>query len=175
MKLKKLEFLLLLIIIIFATKSFSFNIDEVADFASDTSVPKKQIDFYRQVSHLVQSSELGHKYDFPFQWVSMTLLVHDFTMEQSRQFRCDWYNEYLYWGSSNRHFANLSLAYLIGKMLIKGTIGKPLKNNEEDHSWRPFLIDNDSKLLSEQEERVLNTMGNEIFIRILGNKHRRKP
>jgi hypothetical protein len=28
-----------------------------------------------------------------YQWTRLSLLIHDFTMDESRQLRCDWYDE----------------------------------------------------------------------------------
>jgi len=130
-------------------------------------LPKKQIAFYTQVAHLVQTNDMRPEDEirrtiytsFPFQWISMGLLAHDFRMEESRRLRCSWYDEYLYWGS-NRNAEELSLAYVIGKMRIEGRIAPPL---EDDPSWSPFLANKDAY----NPERQLDERSGEIFLRIM--------
>jgi hypothetical protein len=57
---------------------------------------------------------------FPYQWLSLSLLVHDLQMEHARSLRCDWYNGNSFWkeedGSRTDSILNtvdLSLAYVI--------------------------------------------------------------
>jgi hypothetical protein len=109
---------------------------------------------------------------FPYQWTRLSLLIHDFTMEESRQLRCDWFDEYLFWGS-NRNLEELSLAYVIGKRRIEGGIGPNLEDSD-DTSWSPLLKntgDGDEMEPGDNDEmesdRVVNKRGAEVFIRMM--------
>jgi hypothetical protein len=133
-------------------------------------IPAKQLVFYQQAAHLVQTNDLRPEFEvrqtvypsFPFQWTRLSLLVHDFTMEASRQLRCDWYDEYLFWGS-NRNMEELSLAYVIGKRRIEGSMGPNLQDTD-DTSWAPLLKNSVDGM---EPQRDVNGRGAEIFIRIM--------
>jgi len=130
--------------------------------------PSRQLAFYEQIAHLVQTNDLRPEpeirstvyFSFPFQWITMAILVHDFNAEASRQFRCSWFDEYIYWGG-NRDAEELSFAYVIGKKRIEESMGPPL---EDDSSWSRLLQNNNKGLPK------TNPKGGEFFVRIM--KHR---
>jgi hypothetical protein len=135
-------------------------------------IPAKQLSFYTQAAHLVQTNDLRPEFEmrdtvypsFPYQWTRLSLLIHDFTMDESRQLRCDWFDEYLFWGS-NRNLEELSLAYVIGKRRIEGEIGPNLEDSDEA-SWSPLLksTGDDDEM---EPDRVVNKRGAEVFIRMM--------
>jgi hypothetical protein len=120
----------------------------MSDFAKQAGdefdFPPRQLAYYEQMAHLVQTNDARperevratHYLAFPFQWISMIVIVHDLRFSESRELRCSWYDEYLFWGG-NRDAEELSLAYVLGKRRIKGSLGPTLES--EDDSWNPLL------------------------------------
>jgi hypothetical protein len=131
--------------------------------AANVTIPPKQIGYYDQVAHLVQSDldrpeieshTTSMHNPFPFQWISLGLVVHDLRLEAARTLRCNWYDEYLYWGD-NRGAEELSLAYVLGMQRVEGRIGPGLA---EDPTWIP--------LWDERSHRV-GTKEGDAFLRIM--------
>lgn len=170
--------------VIFASEPLGSVLPEsISDFVKIAGpryhFPAKQLQFYTMASHYVQTNIMRPDdeirstiyFQFPFQWVSMNLITHDLTMEESRQFRCSWYDEYLFWGG-NRNAEELSLAFVLGRKRIEGEIGQ---STEEDTSWLPLWEKSDPNIVEEnapEPKRVVGDKGAEVFIRILKNKPR---
>jgi hypothetical protein len=116
-------------------------------------------------------SRLLYRTSFPWQWISTTLMVHNLQSEAARVLRCSWYDAHLYWGSDSvvEDTEDLSLAYLIGKQRLDGSIGASLA--EDDRSWIPQL----NKI---NQQRIRDADNNEAFIRIAkvddGKQNRKK-
>jgi len=142
-----------------------------ANVTTATSLPRRQLVFYRQAAHWVQTNlhrpEIENKKQvyklFPFQWISLGLLVHDLHMEQARTLRCSWYDEHLYWGS-NRFADELSFAWLVGVRRIEQSLGPGLM---EDPSWVPVLVKKGGAAGDEERQRDVNKRGFEVFLRFL--------
>jgi hypothetical protein len=116
---------------------------------------------------------------FPWQWISMDVLVHDVQMESARQLRCAWYDEYLYWTDSSEGdpdysdsttivldvMEELSFAYLVGIQRLKGLIGP----NEK--SWIPLYEmkwnSDSSSTVSPQPKPLHDDDGSEVFLRFM--------
>ena len=110
---------------------------------------------------------------FPWQWISMDVLVHDVTMESARHLRCSWYDEYLYWteaGKTNNTskilfdvMEELSFAFLVGIQRMKGLIGP---NIHDDKSWIP-LYERKLPILDLQPLHNNDDDKSEVFLRVM--------
>jgi len=147
--------------------------DFVEMLGAQGMVSAKQLTFYQQAAHLVQINDQRPEHEirqtvynsFPYQWTRLSILIHDFTMEESRQLRCDWYDEHLFWGDS-RNLEELSLAYVIAKRRIESDLGENLGDDADtDSSWIPLLKDSGDEYKA--KERVVNQKGAEVFIRVM--------
>lgn len=133
----------------------------------DFYFPSRQVAFYDQVAHLVQTNDMRPEdetrstiyFSFPYQWISMAILVHDFQHDASRQFRCSWYHEYLYWGG-NRNAEELTFAFVMAKHRIQGKMGPFI---EDEDSWQPLLLDD--------ETRRPNGQGGDLFVRLMRKRN----
>lgn len=149
--------------------------DNASDFvdmldAKDV-VSTKQLAFYQQAAHLIQTNDMRPEYEirqtvypsFPFQWTRLSIIIHDFTMDESRQLRCDWLDEHLFWGQS-RNLEELSLAYVIARRRIEGSLG-PSTNEDGDTSWNPLWRDTGDEY--DPKERVVTEQKTEAFLRVM--------
>jgi hypothetical protein len=126
-------------------------------------LPKAQISFYQQMGHSVQTNWLrpegeirGTVYkEFPYQWLSMSVIVHDMRLARAQTLRCEWLDEYLFWGS-NRDAEPLSLAYVLGQQRILGIQEPPAP---DDEGWYPIMASPD--------ERLLDDHNGEVFLRVM--------
>ena len=110
---------------------------------------------------------------FPWQWISMDVLVHDVRMESARHLRCSWYDEYLYWteaGKTNNTstilfdvMEELSFAFLVGIQRMKGLIGP---NIHDDKSWIP-LYERKLPMLDLQPLHNNDDDKSEVFLRVM--------
>lgn len=128
------------------------------------SFPKRQVSFYTRAAHLIQTNDMRPEDEirstvyltFPYQWISMTILIHDLVAEQSRQLRCSWYDEYLFWGG-NGDAEELSFAFIMANARIEGSVGLPLV----DPTWIPWM---------DGEHRLHTDNQKELFLRIMKHK-----
>lgn len=131
---------------------------------------QRQLFFYDESSLLIEANKHRPEFDiqdnvyelFPFQWLLMSVMIHDLQMEEARLFRCAWYDEHLFWSRSGekntRHGTEpLSLAYMIGKLKLEKSIGPAIDLKE---TWLPFMD-------SVTEQIAVNQRGSDVFIRIL--------
>lgn len=122
---------------------------------SDRPWPRRQLDFYSHVFGMTHG-------DFPFEWVDTGLIIHNLQARKSRLLRCEWYQEHLFWssdsnrdddhaphGNPNRHFEDLSLAYIIGKWRNGGQ----LVDEEETRKWGERVLET-GDLVKEQEQQA---------------------
>jgi hypothetical protein len=93
------------------------------------------------------------------------MMVHDFREEESRQLRCELYDEHLYWG--NTHLEDLALAYILAKRRIMGQLALPLVGEE---GWTPILPipakgkEGPWRFFNNEEERLVNAEEMELFL-----------
>jgi hypothetical protein len=104
------------------------------------NVKGRHLNYYKQMNHYIQV-EMNRPVEdsdrsSPWMWISRNYFVHNFATEEARIFRCQWYDAHLYWGSENviRDSEELSLAYLIAKQRLEGSIGYPVA---DDPTWFP--------------------------------------
>ena len=132
-----------------------------------STVHSRHKHFYKQASEIVLSregrtemeSKDGQSDSFPYQWISRSFVLHELTMRFSQNFRCDWMQEYLFWGGGSRDSALLSFAYTLGKGIVEGSYS-PRKGFEHDSSWLAMLS-------KEDKIRLENRRSEEVFARIL--------
>jgi hypothetical protein len=142
--------------------------------ANATEFPKefdqRQLFFYEESSLLIETNKHRPEFDiqdniyesYPFQWLLMSVMIHDLQMDEARLFRCAWYDEHLFWSQSGekntRHGTEqLSLAYLIGRLKLEKSIGPSIDLKQ---TWLPFLDPNTKQILT-------NRRGSDVFMRIL--------
>lgn len=132
---------------------------KLAEADPEIKLSRRQVTYYKHASHWIQMDmnrpdmEMRNTMfaPYPFQWVSMGLLVHDLQVEAARTLRCHWLDENTYWGS--RGADEMSLAYVISERRIEGSLGM---NVDED--WIPFW---------QKDEERLTEHNAEVFLRIL--------
>ena len=152
---------------------FTREPDEETDYKSfianaGSAVQSKQKRFYEQASEIVLSREGrvktavrqdGQSESFPYQWITPAFILHELSMRFSQDFRCDWMQEYLFWGGGGRDSAMLSFAYILGKQIVGGSYS-PRLEFDHDGSWF-------ASLNKEKKIRSENRRTEEVFIRIL--------
>ena len=118
----------------------------LTEFAEDstTKIPAKQIEFYDESEALIFSNHLRPRYDIesaeyksgiPYQWITPKFYIHEFSMRQSQEFRCLWYNEYLSWGGGYDSEI-LSFAYVFGRKRLLDQYGE---RDIDSTSWIPLM------------------------------------
>lgn len=140
----------------------------LSDMTESDIKKSRPINFYKQMSHWVQSDTnrplgdgIGVVLHVPWIWISMKFFVHDFQSTAARWFRCSWYDTYLYWGNDRMPGTeDLSLAYVFAKHRLLGTIGPGM----EDGSWLPLQQQHSNH--SEPSDVVDDNI-NDIFLRIM--------
>ena len=126
-----------------------------------------QVSFYTNLATLIDynreffpsahsTNSAPNDSSIPYYWVDPGMYVHDLTMQQSRQFRCAWYSEFLRWNGEGVDSEVLSLAFLVGFGLTQGLYGEPLVD-----SWIPFQDPSDST------KRIRAGNGIEVFLKIV--------
>ena len=114
----------------------------LSDMEESDIKKSRPINYYKQMSHWIQSDTnrplrdgIGILLHIPWVWISMKFYVHNLHSDAARWFRCSWYDTYLYWGTERiPGTEDLSLAYLLAKHRLLGTIGPEM----EDGSWLPL-------------------------------------
>ena len=99
----------------------------VAMFASESSQPPASVSEYSHwaanVTNLPRKQLIHYKHA---------------SLEQARTLRCNWLDEHLYWGPSNRYANELSFAWIMAKRRTEGSIGP---NLDDDPTWTPLSRD----------------------------------
>ena len=121
-------------------------------------LPREQRKYYQQVAHFIQENRYrpqeeidGTVYkQFPYQWLSMTFLVHDLRLPRAQTLRCDWFTEATFWGG-NRDLEEMSLAFVLARYRIEGSLGPELV---DDEGWSPFLVEHGEKVSDDQHGHV---------------------
>jgi hypothetical protein len=99
---------------------------------------RRQREFYERIpAYVNKDSELRSNYEpwYRFSmrnWVRSRWVLHDFTLEESRLLRCDWYQEHVQWGND---LDQLSFAKVMGMRNIK----RRLAHKEPDDHVKPFI------------------------------------
>jgi hypothetical protein len=99
-----------------------------------------------------------HKFELNA-WVRSRWVVHDMAHEESRQFRCEWYQEHVLWEND---LDQLSFAYVMAKL----ELDRKLAHKEPDEVIQKHLTEKTEmkKLLSDTFEwRALKTEQNRLF------------
>jgi len=132
--------------------------------ASYASLPEAQLTYYQLIEN-VTASETNRPETaldgtpfvrwFPYEWISLSVIVHDLGSLEAASLRCEWYDEYRYWGKSNRYAEELSLAFVLGRRKQMGLLGE----SSSDKSWFEVRGLDGDKVASLGDE--------ELYIRIL--------
>jgi nucleoside-diphosphate-sugar epimerase len=113
---------------------------------------KSQREFYDRVRATINPdnargpSDPLHKFELSH-WVRSKWVAHDMVHEESRQLRCDWYQEHVLWGSD---LDQLSFAFVMQKL----ELDRKLEHNEPDETAQKQLKERTEmkKLLSDTFE-----------------------
>jgi nucleoside-diphosphate-sugar epimerase len=113
---------------------------------------KLQREFYERVASVVNRDPLRSPLEPLYQysmrhWSRSRWVVHDLTLEESRQLRCDWYQEHVQWDSD---LDQLSFAHVMAKRELERRMefGEP-----DDHSRKAFADKTEmKKLLTDAHE-----------------------
>jgi hypothetical protein len=100
-----------------------------------------------------------HKFELKH-WAKTSWVVHDLQHEDSRLFRCEWYQEHALWGTK---LDQLSFAYVMEKSELE----RELEHNEPDESVQKHLSEATAvkKMLSDTFEwHALKTEQNKLYI-----------
>ena len=125
---------------------------------------RRQREFYERIpSYINKKKELRSPYEPRYQfsmrhWVRSRWVLHDFTMEESRLLRCDWYQEHVQWGND---LDQLSFAKIMAMRDIKRRIAH---NDPDDHvktfiQQHPYLHD----LTDSYEWHSMETEVNKLY------------
>jgi hypothetical protein len=98
---------------------------------------KLQREFYERIPSVVNRDPLRSPLEPYYQysmkhWSRSRWVAHDMTLEESRQLRCDWYQEHVQWGSD---LDQLSFAHVMAKRELERRMafGEP-----DDHARKAF-------------------------------------
>jgi nucleoside-diphosphate-sugar epimerase len=125
---------------------------------------KLQREFYDRVrasinpDHARGPSDPLHKFELNH-WVRTRWVAHDMVHEESRQLRCEWYKEHVFWESD---LDQLSFAYVMQKL----ELDRKLDHNEPDETAQKQLSERTEmkKLLSDTFEwHALKTPQNKLY------------
>ena len=134
-----------------ATRFMRFELGEEPIGKEPTEI-KNQRDFYERLSSVINreylrsSTEPVHKYQLNH-WARTRWVLHDLELEESRQLRCDWYQEHVDWGTQ---LDQLSFAFIMAKRELK----RKIVNGEPDESIQKAINEKTEmkKLLSDTFE-----------------------
>ena len=99
---------------------------------------RRQREFYERIpSYINKRNELRSPFEPWYQfsmrhWVRSRWVLHDFTLEESRLLRCDWYQEHLQWGND---LDQLSFA----KVMAMREIKRRIAHQEPDDHVKTFI------------------------------------
>jgi hypothetical protein len=99
---------------------------------------KRQREFYERVPTFTNRVDLRSPeepwYRFEMRhWIRSRWIVHDLKLEESRQLRCEWYQEHVQWGNE---LDQLSFAYIMAKRELKRRIA----HEEPDDHIKPVYV-----------------------------------
>jgi hypothetical protein len=92
----------------------------------EESSVRKQREFYERVATFVNKEDFRssfeplHKYEMTH-WIRSRWVLHDLKLEESRQIRCEWYQEHTEWGNN---LDQLSFAYVMAKREMERKIAR---------------------------------------------------
>lgn len=126
-----------------ATKYMQVEVGDDPE-AKELSSLKKQREFYERVPTFVNrhdfrsGSEPWYTYELK-NWVRTRWIVHDMSLEEGRQLRCDWYQEHIQW---DNNLDQLSFAHVMTLREIKRKIAfeEPDAHIKPEHVVHPELV-----------------------------------
>ena len=114
---------------------------------------KKQKEFYQKIPTYVNKQDLRSildpKYNYNLNhWARTRFVVHDLTIEEGRQLRCEWYKEHIHWEND---LDQLSFAHVMAQRETERRIAR----KEPDDHEREQLEDDMQRVLSDKHEWYL--------------------
>jgi len=134
---------------------------------------RRQREFYERIPSRVNRvdalrSPMEPAYHFQMHhWARTRWVLHDMQLEESRQLRCDWYQEHIQWGS---HLDQLSLAHAMAKREIERRIAHEepddtvLKRMSEKTAIKRLLSDANEWHAIQTEQNKLYTPDYELEV-----------
>lgn len=124
---------------------------------------------YQHASSLVRTGLLRSPHvakfaDRPMQYGRSAWIIHELTLEESRQLRCEWYQEQVFWGNSE--FDDFSLGFVLARRRVTRVHGL------EDDEWNPLMRESRRPTAQEVEGsaedlHVTDDKGAELYLRFL--------
>jgi hypothetical protein len=126
-----------------ATKYMQAEIGETPEVKEPINI-KRQREFYERVGTYLNKldfrsiHEAWYKYEMK-NWVRTKWIVHDLKLEESRQLRCNWYQEHVQWGNN---LDQLSFAYVLATYDLKRRLAFQEPDDHTKPPWyeRPELL-----------------------------------
>jgi len=124
---------------------------------------RRQREFYERIPSYMNSGALRsvnepwYRYSMRH-WVRTRWVVHDFRLEESRQLRCEWYQEHVQWGTD---IDQLSFAHVMAKMELERRIA----HEEPDDHVRTFIDEHPElrDLTDSYEWHSMQTENNRLY------------
>jgi len=150
-----------------AVRFMRFEIGSDPTKEKESQEIKLQRDFYKRIPNFVNGKDLRdgfeplYKYELKH-WVRTRWVVHDLSLEESRDLRCRWYREHVQWGSE---IDQLSLANVMAQQEIERRIAitdlddrakmkipeiPELKEVTDSSEW--FAMQGENEILPDAEE-----------------------
>jgi hypothetical protein len=130
--------------------------------------PRRQLEFYSHLLNLPPHHGAGHS-AFQLKWPDTFLLIHKLQSDRSRQLRCEWYEEQLFWNRAginadvkvthdgrNRDLEEMSLAYVLAKMRMEKRL------IPDGSTWGERIVDPSTTTTIELQETTIFEFGDNI-------------
>lgn len=148
---------------------------------------KRQRFFYESLPSKINKDEQRsmyeplHKYSHSPFYIRSKWVIHDMTLEESRQLRCSWFHEHSFWGSELDSFS-------LAAVLARRDIERRIKWNEldqralvsspeipekltDDTDWKMVWTEDTRFLTSKKKDRIAATMPERagLYVRIISD------
>lgn len=149
-----------------ATKIMLNETGVPAEDPKESQSLKKQREFYERVPTFVNRVDLRstfepwYRYEFKH-LIRTRWIVHDFTAEESRQLRCEWYQEHIQW---DNELDQLSFAHVMAGRELR----RRIVHEEPDDHFKPAHIEHPELMylsdahewhpLDSEEDRISNAL-----------------
>ena len=126
---------------------------EIGEDASHSEAPekKKQREFYERIASFVNRVDMRspeeplYRYELKH-WIRTRWIVHDMTLEEGRELRCDWYDEHVQWGND---LDQLTFTHVMARREVE----RRMEHQEpDDHIKPPHVQHPELKLLTDAHE-----------------------
>jgi nucleoside-diphosphate-sugar epimerase len=123
---------------------------------------QRQREFYERVPMFVNQHDLRSSLEPLYyyemkHWIRSRWVVHDLRLEESRQVRCEWYQEHVLWGAD---LDQLTFAHIMAKIELK----RRMTHHEPDEHTKPAFMEHPElfELSDAHEWHALNSERNKV-------------